>query len=430
VAPLSEQVGQASSLDLKLDLLKDVMLDRSGDRDTLAKLQILEMWNDQGMLKVNLDRRLGFCTEDVKERMKQILRWSYGVEPYQEGQPWVGRPIEGKDDPRLRFQEQELEATRFLREPVEQLYRLLEEGENKEIEEESSLDTREMEEYIEFFEAWQEEIFRDNQMRDERLSQHLRENFLPAEFEVLKGSCPDTSTLVDYQEGNLPFEHMEEIRRHVVFCRSCLEGIVALGQVDEVEYDPERDYSAQVELPQELKQEFFGHLSEAVIKGFIAGQFNEQTTTAHFQHLAFCQRCLEQVWQLQHEILRIVLLMVFIALKRSPAVKGAGLTDEIEAEAEAEGRKVALRIEVLPEIENGAFHFGLSVPEGYEDWQVEVEGVLEGREERLFVGKVKGSGVAFREKVERLEAEGEIPLENLKIRMIREEGSIGSTETS
>lgn len=257
VAPLSEQGEQASELDLKLDLSQDAAFDSPAQWDLLAQHQIMELWNDQNMLKVNLDRRLGHCTVSIQNRIKQVLRWSYGVEPCPEVPSWVGMPITEPEDTRLRFQEQERDATRFLREPVEQLYLLLAEDESEETEEEFSLDTREEAEYVAAFEAWQEDLLRENHARDERLSRFLRESLRPDELAALKGSCPDTKTFLEYQEGALPLEQADELQRHVVFCRSCLEDVVALGHADEIDYDSERVYAAALALPQALKQELF-----------------------------------------------------------------------------------------------------------------------------------------------------------------------------
>jgi hypothetical protein len=258
VAPLAEQVEQASELDLKLDLSQDAAFDSPAHRDWLAQSQIIELWNDQNMLKVNLDRRLGHCTASIQDRIKQVLRWSYGVEPCPAVPSWVGTPITEPEDARLRFQDQEREATRFLRDPVEQLYRLVAADESEETEAEFALDEREEAEYIAAFAAWQEEIRRENQARDERLNRFLRESLRPDELAALKGSCPDTQTLVAYQEGTLPIAQADELQRHVVFCRSCLEEVVALGRAAEIDYDPERDYDP-VALSQQLRQKLFGH---------------------------------------------------------------------------------------------------------------------------------------------------------------------------
>ena len=258
VALLSAQVAQASELDLKLDLSQDVQFDQPDDRAVLAQDQIIELWNDQGMLKVNLDCRLGLCSARVQGRIKQVLRWSYGVEPCAEVPSWVGRPIADEDDPRLRFQDQEREATRCLRDPVEQFYRLLMADEDEETEEESALDTTEEAEDRAAFEAWQEEILRENYERDERLSRFVRDYLRPEDLAILRGPCPDTPTFVAYQQGDLPVERAEEIQQHVVFCRACLEELVALGRADAVDYDPERDYETQGELSPALRQELFG----------------------------------------------------------------------------------------------------------------------------------------------------------------------------
>lgn len=270
VAPLSAQVTEASALDLKLDLSQDVQFDHPDDRAVMAQDQIIELWNDQSLLKINLDRRLGLCSELVKDRIKQVLRWSYGVESCAEVPAWVSRPIADADDPRLRFQDQERETTRYLRDSVEQLYRLLMADEEEESEEESVPDTTEEAEDRAAFDAWQEEILRENYERDERLSRFLRDNLGPEELAVLRGPCPDTPTFVAYQQGDLPVERAEAIQQHVVFCRACLEELVALGWADEVDYDPERDYAA-VALPPALRQEFLRRASE-VEQLFSTGQ--------------------------------------------------------------------------------------------------------------------------------------------------------------
>lgn len=312
VAPLSPQVDQASAFDLQLDVPEDVTIDSPEDQDMLAPHQMIELWNDQSMLKIHLDRRLGICTESVQDRIKQVLRWNYGVELCQATPPWVGKPIEEQADARLRFQEQEREATRFLREPVEQLYRLLAEDESEEMGEAISADAGEEAEDIVAFEAWQEEFLREHQEGDERLSRFLRER-LPADaLAVLKGPCPDTPTFVAYQEGALPIGQAEEIQRHVVFCRACLEELVALGRADEVDDDPTRDYAVQVNLPPALRQELFGHLAEPVVTELLAAQLDEPTTRAHLRHLAVCRRCLQEVTTAL-QARRVVVTSIYLA---------------------------------------------------------------------------------------------------------------------
>jgi hypothetical protein len=348
VSPLSTQVEQASELDLKLDMDADVVFDRPADRGALARYQILELWNDQSMLKINLDHRLGRCTDAIQSRIKQVLRWCYGLEAHPGDVVWVGSFIEGAEDPRLRFQEQELEATRGLQAPVEQLFQLMEDEESEEAAADIIIDDAELAEYTAAVEAWQEESLQAHQEENERLRRFLRENFDPIAFKEFIGPCPETSRFVMYQEGDLSVEDTVEIQQHVLFCRSCLEALVALGRADEVDDDPTQDDIARAELPPALGQVLFEHVPVEAMMDLIADRLDldAAATKTYLQHLKVCQRCLQEVMTLRRTARLVMSVAVYLAVQ---SLRGFRARTEQHHQWAAAGRQELEGVVVAPD---------------------------------------------------------------------------------
>lgn len=81
--------------------------------------------------------------------------------------------------------------------------------------------------------AWAEELLREGEEEGKWVVPLLKS--IPVEeFAPFAGPCPDTATLVAYQESGFLSSYLD---RHVLFCRSCLEEFRILGRADKVEYE-------------------------------------------------------------------------------------------------------------------------------------------------------------------------------------------------
>ncbi|HIE29644.1 TPA: hypothetical protein EYP66_20430 [Candidatus Poribacteria bacterium] len=124
VAPISTETQNASNRDLILE----------SKENPLGKRIMIELWNSQPMLKMNLAHRLSKLSEEVIEQLDRLNQKVWGFEVSTEGIK-TGPSIIDINDPRLIFQENEIEATRYLRGPANYLLELWE----QEAEEEESI---------------------------------------------------------------------------------------------------------------------------------------------------------------------------------------------------------------------------------------------------------------------------------------------------
>lgn len=115
VAPVSTETQYACDEDLIL----------SGVENPLGKEIMIELWNSQPMLKMNLDRCLGKLSDGTIEQLNRLNQKVWGQEVDLEG-IITGLSAIDSGDPRLAFQEREIEETGYLRGPANCLLELWE----------------------------------------------------------------------------------------------------------------------------------------------------------------------------------------------------------------------------------------------------------------------------------------------------------------
>ncbi|MBD3183299.1 hypothetical protein GF312_13465 [Candidatus Poribacteria bacterium] len=115
IAPISNKVDQASDMDLML----------SAEENPLEKDIIIEIWNSQPMLKANLSQLYGKLSDKLINQLGRLqlklLETEIDISDIK-----TGAPVVDESDPRLDFQEREIEKTLYLRGPFNELVEKLE----------------------------------------------------------------------------------------------------------------------------------------------------------------------------------------------------------------------------------------------------------------------------------------------------------------
>ena len=119
VAPLSRELHYGTELDLLL----------SEETNPLGFEAMIEFWNINPMLAVNLRQFVGrFTDPTLLGQIKLMWKQAAGIKvPYTEIEEIpTGEIVFSPKDPRVRFQQREIDSTAYLREPVQALIELVE----------------------------------------------------------------------------------------------------------------------------------------------------------------------------------------------------------------------------------------------------------------------------------------------------------------
>lgn len=107
IAPISTELEYACDADLIL----------SANDNPLGEKIMIELWNSQPMLRINLDRCLGELSEGAISKLSRLNRSLWGIHESIEDVE-TGEPIEDVSDDRADFHEREAKATAYLSAPV------------------------------------------------------------------------------------------------------------------------------------------------------------------------------------------------------------------------------------------------------------------------------------------------------------------------
>lgn len=115
VAPISSEIHNASDYDL--------IIENTGS--SLGQRIMIELWNSQPMLKMNLGQCLGRLSDKSIEQLGRLNR-KFWMQKGNAEEAKTGESITAPDDPRMKFQEREIQMTSYLSEPVDYLIELWE----------------------------------------------------------------------------------------------------------------------------------------------------------------------------------------------------------------------------------------------------------------------------------------------------------------
>jgi len=178
VAPISTEIEYACNHDLIL----------SADENPLKKRIMIELWNSQPMLKMNLGEFLGKLSESVIDKLVRLDQNLWGMNDNVEGIE-TGEPIVEPSDERLAFQKREVEATSYISSPVGAL-----------------------------LEKWERE---ETKMREVQIVLDVWKKSGSLLKKIRTQNCLSSDQMERYLQGLYSGENLQEILKHLASCPHC-----------------------------------------------------------------------------------------------------------------------------------------------------------------------------------------------------------------